>query len=92
MKKLKIWNGRTNNCKGHLYVAAFSQKDACDLVNEAYRKEKGYVDRSDIAPYSLNEVRNYWHPNCWGTAMDGITPERGVWLVDDGSKVPRRVI
>lgn len=91
-RKLKIWNGRTNDCKGHLYVAAYSQKDCVDIANAAYRKLKGWEDRPDIAPYALNEIRNYWSPDCWGTPMDGIAPERGVWMVEDGGKVPRRIL
>ena len=80
MKKLKIWNGGDWDSKGgHLYVAAYSQKDAADLASEAYRKVRGYTDRPDLKMIGISEIRTYWSPNCWGNAMDGITPERGVW-------------
>jgi hypothetical protein len=79
-KKLKIWNGSDWDYEGgHLYVAAYSGQDAINLVNEAYRKLKGYTDRPDIKALKSSYFRTYWSPNCWGNDMDGITPERGVW-------------
>jgi len=98
MRKLKLFNGRDWDCRGgHLYVAAYSEKDACDLSNEAYRRLKGYTDRPDIKATTLNEVRNYWSKGCWGDRMIGITPERGLWWVEQnyGSKssgAPRRLV
>lgn len=91
-RKLKLWNGRDYDCKGHLYVAGFSQQDCADLCNEAYRKENGYKGRPDITPYSLYEIKTMWSPGCWGNNMDGITPERGVWLQQDGKGIPRRIL
>jgi len=94
MRKLKIWNGRDWESRGHIYVAAYSVRDAVDVANEAYRKVKGYTDRPDIRPFTANEVRVYWHKGCWGRSMDGIEPERGVWWQEkpySGDK-PVRVI
>jgi len=88
-KQLKIWNGGDWDRRGgHLYVAAHSVKDVCDLVNEAYRNLKGYKDSPDIKPFNPSYISKYWSPNCWGNAMDGITPERGVWWTpkENGSK------
>ena len=81
MKTLKTWNGQDWQSKGgHLYVAAYSLADAVRLVNEAYRKISGCEDRLDINNNpSIGFARTMWSPNCWGNAMNGITPERGVW-------------
>lgn len=80
MRQLKLFNGRDWKCQGgRLYVAAYSAKDAIDLVNEAYRKLRGYTDRPDIRVVSVSELRTYWSKGCWGNSMDGVTPERGVW-------------
>ncbi len=76
MKKLKIWNGRDWYCRGgHLFVCAYSQKDAVELSNEAYRK----VSKSRGEKTTLSEVRKYWSMGYWGNDMKDITPERGVW-------------
>jgi hypothetical protein len=78
--KLKMYNGGDwGHQGGHLYVAATSVKDACNLVNEAYRKLKGYVDRPDIKILNLSYFNKYWVTGCWGKSMDGVVPERGVW-------------
>jgi hypothetical protein len=79
MKTLKLWNGRDWGSHGHLYIAAYSLKDAVDLVNAAYRKIRGLEDMLDVHPMSLTEARNYWNKNCWGNPMNGVVPERGVW-------------
>jgi hypothetical protein len=75
VKQLKLWNGRVygvlpqSDWKGtHLYVAAYSAADARRLCLEL-----GYADPG------ANEVKKYWSP-CWGNAMEGITPERGIWV------------
>ncbi len=69
-KTLKIWNGRGHGNKygrGHIYVAAYSQKQAAELVSKAcFGDEYGDV-------VNVNEIRNYYS-NCWGNSMDGITP------------------
>ena len=79
-RKLKLFNGGDWACRGgHLYVCAYSQQDAVDLANQAYRKIKGYEDRPDICPFTIGHVRVYWAKGCWGNPMAGIVPERGVW-------------
>jgi hypothetical protein len=88
-KKLKLFNGGDNYFKssfndlGHLYVAAYSQQDAVNLINQTYRKLKKLEDRLDVNPCGLSEIRNYYSKNCWGNAMDGVTPERGIWRVSE---------
>lgn len=74
--KLKIWNGRGFRMIDgkarkieHVYVAATSRADAVRLINEV----AGWASVND------NELKTYYSP-CWGNQMDGITPERGVWV------------
>lgn len=97
MKSLKLFNGRGWQCDGHLFIAANSVKDAIDLSNRAYRKMRGLEDRLDIKPTSTSEMNVYWSKGCWGTPMDGINPERGVWWVEkphDSSEKskPKRIL
>lgn len=62
-KILKKWNGRAQDFNnGHANVAAYSQKQAAELLSEAYRSNT-----------SVNEVREYFSP-CWGDDMKGIEP------------------
>jgi len=80
VKTVKKFNGGDwTHRGGNLYVGAYSIQDACDQVNEAYRKLKGYVDRPDILALTPGVLRTYWCQGCWGSAMDGIPLERGVW-------------
>jgi hypothetical protein len=39
---------------------------------------------------SASEVRNYWS-SCWGNAMRGIEPERGIWIAYGHSERPERM-
>lgn len=83
MRKLRIWNGR-NFPRGHMYIAAYSVEDAVRLMTELH----GFEPRG-----IRSEIRNYWSPDCWGIAMTGITPERGVWVTDNhNGKNPKRLI
>lgn len=63
-KKLKIWNGRgyRKYNSGHIYVAAYSQKQAVELICKACECYIG-----------VYEIQNYYS-NCWGNPMDGIVP------------------
>jgi hypothetical protein len=66
MKKLKLFNGRGHGQKyqkGHFYVAAYSQKQAAELVGKA----SGYN-----FPVGISEITQYYSKGCWGTPMDGI--------------------
>jgi len=83
MKTLKIWNGRDWYCKGHLYVCAHSRAEAIRIVNAAYRCIRGLKLRDDVNIITVNEARDYWVEGCWGNAMEGITPELGVWHSKD---------
>jgi len=80
-KKLKIWNGGFDGRGDHFYIAAHSVQDAARLMAEANNK----IHKSNIYNFSFlvnrnaRIIREYFSEGCWGNAMDGITPERGVW-------------
>jgi hypothetical protein len=79
---LQLWNGRwLTRGDVHCYVAAYSQRDAANLAIAAGLSSYGI----------MNEIRTYWHAGCWGYCMDGITPERGIWL-SRGNEQPERVV
>lgn len=81
-KTLKIWNGRGHVSGQHLYVAAPTKKDACYMLTMLYRGSESYWAK---------ELSVYWDEGCWGTAMEGIAPERGVWMNKDSDKKPVRL-
>jgi hypothetical protein len=80
-KKLKLFNGRWDGAKGRAYVAAYSNKDCVELLRQA-----GHTIMS------LYELNGWWSKGAWGNSMDGITPERGVWLQRDGDGKPERIL
>lgn len=63
MKKLKYWNGRGHGeyHQKHLMVAAYSQKQASDLLSKVCN-----------TPVPISEIRTYYS-KCWGSSMEGIT-------------------
>lgn len=69
----------------HLFIGAYSQKDAVEVV-------KQYVAPEFHATVSLSEIRRYFNKNAWGTTMDGIAPERGMWIQWEYSAKPERVV
>jgi hypothetical protein len=85
-RQLKLWNGRGICCyksddpawtglsssrEGHVYVAAYSRADVRRLVEQYCGVDPGET-----------EIREYWSAGMWGNLMDGIEPERGLWLVN----------
>ena len=78
-KTLRLWNGRWKD-RGRVYVAAYTRADAGRLLSQAAGAELPAIDR---------EIRDYFS-ECWGNTMDGITPERGVW-VQTGSRISKPV-
>lgn len=80
-KALKLWNGRAGRVSRligvdsyrscHMFVAAYSMADALRMLDELMD------GRSDV---TAHEIKEYWSANAWGIHMDGITPERGIWL------------
>jgi hypothetical protein len=80
---LKIWNGRwAGDGTQHIYAAAHSRADLIRMIGEYL----GHTPRG-----MNNEIHVYWQPDCWGTPMDGIKVERGLWIQSDSSKKPKRV-
>lgn len=92
---LKLWNGRANpTCRKysdsrwpeehhrnvHGYVCAYSRADARRVIEQ-------YCGR--LPPDS--ELKNYWVEGAWGREMEGVTPERGLWLQFDRSQPPAKV-
>jgi hypothetical protein len=61
----------SSGIQGHAYVAAYSMNDAVRVITEVL----GYEPRG-----IRSELKIYWSRGCWGTPMDGITPERGMWV------------
>ncbi|MNJ55982.1 hypothetical protein D3C77_515080 [compost metagenome] len=82
---LKVWNGRSYYChnrndpkwegacpgrtSGHVYAAAYSRADLRRMITE-------YAG----LPISDYELKVYWSEGNWGDEMEGIAPERGLWL------------
>jgi hypothetical protein len=86
-KQLKIWNGRGHGKydKYHIYVAAFTQKQAAELVSSACF---GCNDR-----ISVSELRNYYFEGSWGNPMDGIVAtEPCVYINSYKNPVPEKII
>lgn len=89
-KQLKIWNGRGHGRtygRGHIYVAAYSRKQAAELVSIAcFGDEIPHV-------ISSNEIKVYFSADCWGTPMNGIVPtEPCVYATKEHFGTPERVI
>jgi len=83
-KTLKIWNGRGHGKydRGHFYVAAYSNKQATELIGNASE-----------CHISGNEIKKYYSIDCWGNAMDGIIPtEPCVYIVEDEYSPDRKPI
>jgi len=78
-KTLRLWNGRWQD-RGHVYVAAYTRAEAGRLLVQAAGREIPAIDR---------EIREYFS-ECWGNPMEGITPERGVW-VQTGLRISKPV-
>jgi hypothetical protein len=82
-KILKYWNGRGHGIyrKAHINVAAFSQKQAAELVGMACKTH-----------ISIGEIREYYS-QCWGDSMDGIsTSIPGVFVEEKRGQPVRKVL
>jgi hypothetical protein len=84
-KTLKVWNGRGHGDynRSHFYVAAYTNKEACELIGKA----AGY-DRS----IGASELKNYYSKNCWGTPMAGITPTEPCVYAQERNETPVRIV
>lgn len=82
-KVLKYWNGPGHGIyrKAHINVAAYSQRQAAELVAKACETN-----------ISLGDIKIYYSP-CWGNSMDGITPEGpSVYVEESFSRKPIKKI
>jgi len=84
-KTLKIWNGRghgkyNNAC---FYVAAYTNKEACELIGKA----AGYFH-----PIGAFELQNYYSKGCWGDSMKDIPPTEPCVYVQERNEVPVRIV
>lgn len=64
-KQLKVWNGRGHGIYDNgysMYVAAYSKKQASELLGQACRTRIG-----------VNEISEYYS-QCWGNPMQDIEP------------------
>jgi hypothetical protein len=85
-KTLKIWNGRGHGLKYgkyHVYVAAYTQKQAAELLSKALNSN---ID--------TNEIRVYYSSGCWGNSMVGIEATEPCVYVDHyiEQKIPIRIL
>ena len=88
-KELRLWNGRPYGVlpqsewkHASVCVAAYSIADARRVCVEAGMNDPG-----------ANEVTEYWS-ECWGNDMNGIAPERGIWVSKGGQakKLPSNAL
>jgi hypothetical protein len=77
--KLQLWNGGDSR-GGSYYVCATTKKNLIELLHRA-----GYK------LMTMRELNMYWSPT-WGNAMNGITPEIGVWFQRSHDEKPRKII
>lgn len=87
-KQLKIWNGRGHGKynRNHIYVAAYSAKQACELIGQVCELGR---------PLPASEITKYYSKDCWGNSMDGITATEPCVYVGDGydyNNKPIRII
>lgn len=81
-RSLRLWNGRWGrNNEQHIYIAAYSQKDAVNVIEELF---------GDRPRLTLYELQKYFSPH-WGNPMDGIKPERGAWITHSWRETPQRI-
>lgn len=85
MRQLRLWNGRWLGNR-HVYVAAYSVKDAIQVTTQAREKlNDGWWQVTE------HEITKYW--SCaWGNQMQNVKPERGVWIAKNWFDEPERVI
>ena len=83
-RTLKVWNGRGHgkHSRKHIYVAAYSKKQAAELISQA-------CERS----VSVSEITVYYS-NCWGNSMKDIILSEPCVYIDEkyGKFQPIRVL
>ena len=90
-RQLKLWNGRSWCCHKHddptwagigpdgasIYAAAYSRADLRRLIAEYSERDPGET-----------ELRDYWNAGSWGNAMEGVSPDRGLWMIAERRTLP----
>lgn len=76
------WTGLSYNETPSAFIAAHSRADAIRMII-AYRGFEG----CGLASY----IKDYWSEGRWGRIMDGITPERGIWIQFKRNEPPVKV-
>jgi len=76
------WQAASWHSDCHGYIAAYSRADAVRMIQD-------YLGRPGIGLDA--ELKTYWSMGCWGNSMDGVTPERGIWLSIGRNGKPFRV-
>lgn len=97
MTKLKLWNGNAQTMapyaevkkrniphNGHVHVYACAGSRA-----EVLRMLQAWT--GDVGLGRDSYVRDYWNAGAWGNTMDGIVPERGLWVQYGHGSQPERV-
>lgn len=89
MKKLKYWNGRGHGMysRHHISVAAYTQKQAAELVSRACYPNS----RSAVPWINVREIREYYSP-CWGDDMDGVVPDAPCLYVKENGAQRLKII
>jgi hypothetical protein len=73
-------HGLRHNSYVHAYVCAKSRADVCRMLADW----SGHSGRG-LGSY----IRDYWSAGHWGDSMNGITPERGLWIQYERAKPVR---
>lgn len=83
----KSWNEKAakegRRYSAHVFICANSVRDAKEMI-------EGYLG---YRPTGVDtEFREYFSKGCWGSFMDGIAPERGIWVTEDWDRTPVRIV
>ena len=83
-RQIKLFNGGDWNRRGgHLYIGAWSRADAARLYCVAVGHDVRGI---------YNHMTTHWSLDCWGQAMSGVAPERGVWWHPDRAVTVIRLV
>lgn len=97
-KPLKIWNG------GGIGVVPFrvyrdKVRDASSIQVYACAASRAELLRMILAYQGVERlmigmestIKSHWTEGLWGTPMEGVTPEPGLWIEYPGERTPTRV-
>lgn len=98
-KPLKLWNGRGDYRRyERIWICAPTKIDAARMLAQAahpevFKTRGGTPEWESFVGISYREISVYYGKS-WGTSMDGVTPERGVWAtkLKDTFGKPERIL